>query len=295
MDYPAAHSMDTMWFAVDADGHVAAFDTGEGGGVPEIAYVDDAYELADLIRELPEGGAQLDPVGHALGATEQHASLPENQQTMHVRAFISDLEPVKDLVARLSGTVLPATTGVAVRARRRRSRRVRAASRAWCVPGVPAILGRPRRRQSRGTRRVPIRLRRGNRDAVRAPSCSRQAARNRRCARRASRARDPVRRPVRRHAAAPARRALEIARLERWLARDRRQDDAAIPGTRARASRKKRGNHDLGSDYVVVNEVLERPDGKLDWPPAKSADSKKPWWKILVTTASTGAPAPRSP
>jgi hypothetical protein len=36
-DYPAAHSMDTYWFAVDADGNVAMFDTGEGGVVPKDA------------------------------------------------------------------------------------------------------------------------------------------------------------------------------------------------------------------------------------------------------------------
>ena len=34
-DYPAAHSMDTVWFAVDAAGHVAAFYTGENGSCPE--------------------------------------------------------------------------------------------------------------------------------------------------------------------------------------------------------------------------------------------------------------------
>lgn len=31
---PAAHSMDTTWFAVDADGRVAAFETGEPGALP---------------------------------------------------------------------------------------------------------------------------------------------------------------------------------------------------------------------------------------------------------------------
>jgi hypothetical protein len=34
-DYPAAHSQDTEWFAVDAAGHVAFFDSGENGHVPE--------------------------------------------------------------------------------------------------------------------------------------------------------------------------------------------------------------------------------------------------------------------
>jgi hypothetical protein len=34
-DFPAAHSMDTTWYAIDAVGHVAQFDTGENGHVPE--------------------------------------------------------------------------------------------------------------------------------------------------------------------------------------------------------------------------------------------------------------------
>jgi hypothetical protein len=33
-DYPAAHSMDTEWFAVDAHGNVGRFDSGEDGAVP---------------------------------------------------------------------------------------------------------------------------------------------------------------------------------------------------------------------------------------------------------------------
>lgn len=36
-DPPAAHSMDTMWFAIDADGVVARFDSGEAGAVPNEA------------------------------------------------------------------------------------------------------------------------------------------------------------------------------------------------------------------------------------------------------------------
>lgn len=33
-DHPAAHSMDTYWFAIDKRGHVAAFETGECGYCP---------------------------------------------------------------------------------------------------------------------------------------------------------------------------------------------------------------------------------------------------------------------
>jgi hypothetical protein len=34
-DFPAAHSMDTTWFAIDADGCVGIFDSSEGGAVPK--------------------------------------------------------------------------------------------------------------------------------------------------------------------------------------------------------------------------------------------------------------------
>jgi hypothetical protein len=34
-DFPAAHSMDTTWFAIDADGYVGILNSGEGGAMPE--------------------------------------------------------------------------------------------------------------------------------------------------------------------------------------------------------------------------------------------------------------------
>jgi hypothetical protein len=37
-DYPAAHSMDTTWFAVDQAGHIGRFDSGEDGHVPQEAF-----------------------------------------------------------------------------------------------------------------------------------------------------------------------------------------------------------------------------------------------------------------
>jgi|GEM_PF-6068823 hypothetical protein len=37
-DFPAAHSMDTQWFAIDGEGRVAIFETGESGAVPTEAY-----------------------------------------------------------------------------------------------------------------------------------------------------------------------------------------------------------------------------------------------------------------
>jgi hypothetical protein len=47
-DYPAAHSMDISWYAVDAVGHVALFESGQDGHVPVGA--DDAYHLETLFQ-----------------------------------------------------------------------------------------------------------------------------------------------------------------------------------------------------------------------------------------------------
>ena len=63
LDFPAAHSMDTAWFAVDDDGHVAVFDTGEAGAVPTLAYVGEAHH--DWLEALQARGAQIyDLAGH---------------------------------------------------------------------------------------------------------------------------------------------------------------------------------------------------------------------------------------
>lgn len=63
---PAAHSMDTAWFGVDADGNLALFDTGEAGALPE-----DAAAAGDHAR--PLGGA---PDGFA--AIAAALKLPED-------------------------------------------------------------------------------------------------------------------------------------------------------------------------------------------------------------------------
>jgi hypothetical protein len=53
-DFPAAHSMDTEWFAVDAKGHVGVFISGENGAVPR-GCVQGNYlsELLDDLRGQP--------------------------------------------------------------------------------------------------------------------------------------------------------------------------------------------------------------------------------------------------
>src|SRR5262249_26531495 len=55
VDFPAAHSMDATWFAVDRDGHVGVFDSGEPGAVPQ--EVNDSIGQDDAEVEMA-----LDPV-----------------------------------------------------------------------------------------------------------------------------------------------------------------------------------------------------------------------------------------
>ena len=49
-DFPAAHSMDTVWFAVDEAGHVGIFTTGEDGHVPVHTDQDDGLELMNALE-----------------------------------------------------------------------------------------------------------------------------------------------------------------------------------------------------------------------------------------------------
>jgi hypothetical protein len=51
-DFPAAHSMDTTWFAIDGQGHVAQFHSGEDGHVPEDAAVEEESLDQDPLAEL---------------------------------------------------------------------------------------------------------------------------------------------------------------------------------------------------------------------------------------------------
>lgn len=69
-DYPAAHSTDTWWFAVDRDGHVAFFDSGEEGCVPNQVYElgegDGLEELSAYADPREPGELLLDPRGFVL-------------------------------------------------------------------------------------------------------------------------------------------------------------------------------------------------------------------------------------
>jgi hypothetical protein len=114
-DFPAAHSMDSCWFAVDRDGFIACFSTGEAGAMPESGYQgDQAYGLRDrLIRDLPVGDVLYDPRGRYLpGETlEPRRVEPLDWPTL---VFLSSLAPIQGDIEAGRATPLRATEGYAV-------------------------------------------------------------------------------------------------------------------------------------------------------------------------------------
>jgi hypothetical protein len=60
IDYPATHSLDTNWFAIDQNGEVAVFDCGSEGSCPQVYRLDGKFTLEPnswwdtFEKELPE-------------------------------------------------------------------------------------------------------------------------------------------------------------------------------------------------------------------------------------------------
>lgn len=130
-DYPAAHSMDTEWYAVDRDGRLGRFSTGEAGGVPTSAtqysegaengatWAEDAvfeivtregaeYEVDDLIQ-MPGG-----PVfNFSWGGGYETASFTDAAACYHVLMLLRD----ENVFSRL-----PRPSEVSSRARERSGR-----------------------------------------------------------------------------------------------------------------------------------------------------------------------------
>jgi hypothetical protein len=112
-DFPAAHSMDTTWFAVDRDGHVAVFETGESGAVPTAAYLGEDYgEVEDALRSaLPRGRA----VFHFESRKEagpSHLAPSEAEGPWSILLFVRDASEVRDLLEASDVDEVLATTGV---------------------------------------------------------------------------------------------------------------------------------------------------------------------------------------
>jgi hypothetical protein len=127
LDYPAAHSMDTIWYAVDRDGHIAVFDSGEDGAVPQVAAPDEEEEETTLDRFAGLVPWSLAEFQRALGSpdgAEPHPAfegkLPEKPrnkddwQSPWTLMFLESAEPLRQEIARKSAREMPATEGVAV-------------------------------------------------------------------------------------------------------------------------------------------------------------------------------------
>ena len=115
-DFPAAHSMDSCWFAVDRDGHVAYFSTGEAGAMPESGLNGEQADdlLQRLLATLPRGEAIHDPRGHALpGHTAGFGDLPEGRD-FPVLVFLSSLAPVQSDIDAGQAIPVRTTEGYAV-------------------------------------------------------------------------------------------------------------------------------------------------------------------------------------
>ena len=86
-DYPAAHSMDTMFFAVDRDGNVAIFSTGEAGAAPSEGLAgDQAFDVSRQLENiLPRGDVIHDLDGRRMpGADQAPWRLPRNLHSWSV-------------------------------------------------------------------------------------------------------------------------------------------------------------------------------------------------------------------
>jgi hypothetical protein len=116
-DFPAAHSMDTTWFAVDRDGHVACFSSGEAGAVPsQAADPEETGEALDrLARALPRGGVVYDRQGRFLPGSRPTAFEHMGTLGMNypVLMFLDAAEPLREEVAAGRAVPVSATEGVA--------------------------------------------------------------------------------------------------------------------------------------------------------------------------------------
>jgi hypothetical protein len=109
--------MDTCFFAIDKDGHVACFDTGEAGAVPANALSgEEAYELRQQLAALPRVEVVHDRQGFVTPGgqnefNEHRGRFPLPYPTL---MFLAALDPVADEIAAGRAVQVPASEGVAV-------------------------------------------------------------------------------------------------------------------------------------------------------------------------------------
>jgi hypothetical protein len=114
--------MDTEWFAVDADGHVAIFDTGEGGAMPEAGngYYQEAYGLLEELRDaVPAGEVIYDPARLPAGREHVPSDFVAGRALL---VFLDSLDPIAKEIESGDAEVVQSTKGVAAVFRRITSR-----------------------------------------------------------------------------------------------------------------------------------------------------------------------------
>jgi hypothetical protein len=114
-DYPAAHSMDTCFFAVDRDGHVAYFETGEAGAAPVEAPAGGA--LREQLAALPCVPVIHDRLGHTLPGPGREGRGHCSRYQLgfgRVLMFLTSLDAVQEDIGAGRAVQVPASEGVAV-------------------------------------------------------------------------------------------------------------------------------------------------------------------------------------
>jgi hypothetical protein len=122
VDYPAAHSMDTTWFAVDADGHVGHFQSGHSGASPTAAATAESDHLWSrlVLLQRPRCEARYDRNGELLpgpyGSGRGHRYGQSGTGTADLLAlvFLDSLDPVKESISAGDAFPVPAHPGLAV-------------------------------------------------------------------------------------------------------------------------------------------------------------------------------------
>jgi hypothetical protein len=96
----AAHSMDTDWYAVDRDGHVALLESGEEGSVPYVAHRQYWSELFDdLVVARIAASSPAEPFAERAALLRRLASTTEPVEAQLVTAVLAGDEPSRVVYA----------------------------------------------------------------------------------------------------------------------------------------------------------------------------------------------------
>jgi hypothetical protein len=121
VDFPAAHSMDTIWFAADQDGHVAGLQSNDAGAAPSARPPlrgEDQEQLCERLQEiLPECPVTYDLAGRITPGPLHRGTDHWAENIVQPRAvlmFVRSLDLVAQEIGRGTAVRHPATEGEVV-------------------------------------------------------------------------------------------------------------------------------------------------------------------------------------